>query len=362
MKFAVIIDSYPSSEEQQQRLLSNLEMIKSLGIDVLVSSHHPCNSSIIEKTDYFLFEKSNRYYYLDSDILNYNLDGIENPVYLKYLGVGGRMFYDRLVITGWSAAITSNFLNSIRFLWSKGYEYAFFLHDDFICPVDFLHKIQNILQKSQGHRNYFIRNNPNFSSWFAPFLFGFQIDDVLIQKLPKTDLSLNSNFQKFFPNCCFEDVLLRIWGNDSNFIDDNSQLNFIFGENNCNLVNSVFGTGSSRLHSEVSSSVYVNLDQPTNQFCLMLNVSPDCFCERVNFNFEFRDSDGNLLREIKLDLLRANWYTEFIDEIFMNQRVVTMRKKIHGFCGNEIYSFGDAISLEKEKLIKYSELKNFQQA
>jgi hypothetical protein len=39
-----------------------------------------------------------------------------------------------------------------------------------------------------------------------------------------------------------------------------------------------------------------------------------------------------------------------------------MRKKIHGFCGNEIYSFEDAISLEKEKLIKYSELKNFQQA
>jgi hypothetical protein len=94
----------------------------------------------------------------------------------------------------------------------------------------------------------------------------------------------------------------------------------------------------------------------------MLNVSPDCFCERVNFNFEFRDSDGNLLREIKLDLHRANWYTEFIDEIFSDQKFVIMRKKIQGFCGNEIYSFEDAISLEKEKLIKYSELKNFQQA
>jgi hypothetical protein len=92
----------------------------------------------------------------------------------------------------------------------------------------------------------------------------------------------------------------------------------------------------------------------------MLNVSPDCFCERVNFNFEFRDSDGNLLREIKLDLLRASWYTEFIDEIFMNQRVVTMRKKIHGFCGNEIYSFGDAITLNKFQLKKYSELKSFE--
>ncbi len=360
MKLAVIIDSYPSSEEQQQRLLQNLNKIKSTGMDVLVSSHHPCNSSIIEVTDYFLYEKSNRYYYLDSDILNYNLAGIENPVYLKYTGIGDRMFYDRLVITGWSAAITSNFLNSIRFLWNKGYEYAFFLHDDFICPDDFSVKIQNILQKSQGHRNYFIRNSPNFSSWFAPFLFGFQIDELLIQKLPQTDLSLNSNFQKFFPNCCFEDVLLRIWGDDTNFIDDFSELDLIFGENNWDLVNSVYGTGSSRLHSEISSSVYVNLDQSNNQFCLMLNVPSDCFCERVNFNFEFRDQDGNLLKEIKLDLRRTSWYTEFIDEIFFDQRVVIMRKKIQGFCGDEIYSFEDAITLEKEKIIKYSELKNFQ--
>ena len=360
MKLAVIIDSYPSSEEQQQRLLHNLGKIKSTGMDVLVSSHHPCNSSIIEVTDYFLYEKSNRYYYLDSDILNYNLAGIENPVYLKYLEVGGRMFYDRLVITGWSEAITSNFFNSIRFLWNKGYEYAFFLHDDFICPDDFSVKIQNILQKSQGHRNYFIRNSPNFSSWFAPFLFGFQIDELLIQKLPQTDLSLNSNFQKFFPNCCFEDVLLRIWGDDTNFIDDFFELDLIFGENNWDLVNSVYGTGSSRLHSEISSSVYVNLDQSNSQFCLMLNVPLDCFCERVNFDFEFRDQDGNLLKEIKLDLHRTSWYTEFIDEIFTNQRVVIMRKKIQGFCGDEIYSFEDAITFNNFQLKNYSELKSFE--
>lgn len=173
MKLAVIIDSYPSSEEQQQRLLQNLDKIKSTGMDVLVSSHHPCNSSIIEVTDYFLYEKSNRYYYLDSDILNYNLAGIENPVYLKYTGIGDRMFYDRLVITGWSAAITSNFLNSIRFLWNKGYEYAFFLHDDFICPDDFSVKIHNILQKIAGSQKLFHSKQPQFFLLVCSFLVWF---------------------------------------------------------------------------------------------------------------------------------------------------------------------------------------------
>ena len=128
-----------------------------------------------------IFEKTNNYHYLDSDILNQNICNVKNPVYLKYTQIADEIFYDRLVVTGWSVAITSQLFNAIKFLFNKGYDYAFYLVDDFICPNDFNLKIENILEKSKGYRNYFIKNKSQFNSWFAGFFFGFTIDNELIK-------------------------------------------------------------------------------------------------------------------------------------------------------------------------------------
>ena len=165
MKLVIIIDSYPQGHEQQLRLINNLKKLKSLGFDILLTSHYLCPESIVEHTDYYLFEKSNNYHFLDSDILNENICGVQNPVYLKYTQIADEVFYDRLVVTGWSVAITSQLFNAIKLLFSKGYDYAFYLVDDFNCPDDFNKKIESILERIPQDR---IEKYPHLGTGWVP--------------------------------------------------------------------------------------------------------------------------------------------------------------------------------------------------
>lgn len=359
MNIPIIIDSYPQSQEQQERLSYNISKLKKMGFDILLTSHFCCPIDIINKTDYFIYEKNNNYYYLDSDILNENICNVQNPVYLKYNHIGDEVFYDRLVVTAWSVAITSQIFNAIKFLYGKGYKYAFYLVDDFICPEDFDQKIKEIIEKTKGFRNYFIRNKPIFSSWFAGFFFGFTIDTELVSRIPNEDFSENNTYQKYFPNCSAEDVLNRIWSNDLNYIEEHKQLDVIFGENKWNLVSSVIQSGVSQLHNDVSSSVHVNLQRESNRFCLMLYLSYDSIFEKIVINLKFNDSKNNLLREIKMELLKGHWYKEYLDYIFDNNDFVIYEKKIIGFHDVE-YTLYDKIFIKKDKIICYSKLKDFE--
>ena len=78
-KYCVIIDTYPQTQEEKKLLLSNLKTLKKQGIDVLVTSHSYCNKEIIENSTYFLFEKKNNYYFLDSTIINENIKETQPP-------------------------------------------------------------------------------------------------------------------------------------------------------------------------------------------------------------------------------------------------------------------------------------------
>ena len=123
MKIALIIDSYPQSEEQQIRLLDNLKKLKKQGFEVLLTTHYPCPQSIIENSDYYIFEKSNNYHYLDSDILNQNICNVKNPVYLKYTQIADEIFYDRLVALSldgtWSNALVRLEASKLGIDWEK---------------------------------------------------------------------------------------------------------------------------------------------------------------------------------------------------------------------------------------------------
>jgi len=357
-KYAFIIDSYPSSEAQQNLLLTNLKIIKSKGIDVLLTSHHPCNSEIIENSTYFLFEKKNEYHFLDSEVLNENIKDIQNPIYLKYNTVGDEVFYDKLVITGWSVAITSQLFNSIKFLYGKGYDYAFYLVDDFICPDNIKDKIDSILEKSNGKKNYFIKNKPMFSSWFAGFFFGFTIDDDLIKRLPNFDFSDNKVYQKYFPNCAGEDVVIRIWSNDDNYVDEHDELNNIFGENNWNLVSSVIKPGQSQLQNSTISSIYINDNSDNSKYCLLLQTYWDCLYESVTYDINITDQDNNVLYNRIINLERGYWFKDYLDHIFENNDVVIFNKSI--ISSDKTCHIKDSIIINKKDISSYALLKKFE--
>jgi len=356
MKYAIIIDAYPQNDIQKKRLLTTLKKLKSKNIDVLLTSHNTCNSEIIENSTYFMFEKSNNYHFLDSHILNENIKDIKPPSYTKYTNINENVFYDNLVVTAWSVAIISQLFNAVKFLYNKGYDYAFYMVDDFICPDDFELKIQNIFDKLKDKRNYFIKNQPMFSSWFAGFFFGFTIDDTLISRIPNLDFSDNKTYQKYFPNRCGEDVINDIWKFDNNLIDEHNELNNIFGIGNWNIDSSVIKPGPSNLHNEVSSSIYVNNDY---EYQLMLYVPHDSSYNKVSFNLKLLDESHNSIYLKQVELNKGWYHIDNLTNIIQQHKIVFFEKEIIGYSKTITY-FKDLIKMDKDTINEYKTLKNFQ--
>jgi len=354
MKYAIIIDSYPQTDIQKERLIKTLKKLKGKNIDVLLTSHNTCTPEIIENSTYFLFEKQNNYYYLDSHILNENIKESKEPTYMRYTYINDNVFYDKLVVTAWSVAITSQLFNSIKFLYGKGYDYAFYMVDDFVCPNDFEIKLNEILEKSKNKRNYFIKNQAMFSSWFAGFFFGFTIDKTLIDRIPNLDFSDNKTYQKYFPNCSGEDVVNEIWKQDDNLIEEHDELNNIFGIGNWNIDSSVIKPGPSTLHNDISSSIYVN----SNDYCLMLFVNNNSLFNKVNFNIKLYDESNTLLYSKQTELQKGWYFLDYLNDIFEQNKKVIFEKEIIGYSENITY-FKDAIIIDRDTLESYKRLKNY---
>jgi hypothetical protein len=169
-KVAIILDSHPNSPQKRERIIQNLDELKKQNLDVILTSRYPCDSEVISKSDHFIWSKRNEFLFLDSHILNHNMCGDHHPVYGEYFSIGDVTFWNKLVRTGWSPTISSSIKSAINFLLDKGYTYAFYLVDDFICPSDFSEKLWNIFEKTQNYRNYFISNPISFSGFHLGFL------------------------------------------------------------------------------------------------------------------------------------------------------------------------------------------------
>jgi len=361
-KVCYILDTYPSGEKERLELIQNLKNIKDEGSDILLTSHNTCDPEIIDLVDYFIYEKENTYYYLDSDILNYiNKENVLNPIFMKAITTNDSVFINKLVITGYSVVITSQLINSIKFLHSKGYSFAFYFVGDFLFPSGGLkHKTDAIIQRLEktNKKNYFVKNSSIFSRWFAPFFFGFSIDNQLIQKLPTCDISLNQNFQKHFPNHCFEDVILNLWENENNIVDDHGSLDLIFGENRWDTKKSFIKSGLSSLHYFTDCSLHVQLDTDFLFPILFLTVDWEGPYKKVLFEVEIFDSLTKQVRYSNSMILESGfWYHEDLTHFLEYSTDITLKKKITDL-SSEIY-FEDEINLDLLRYKEYSVLKGF---
>lgn len=356
MKYAIILDSFPSSDEDKDLLLKNLKILKSQDIDVLLTSHHTCNTEIIENSTYFLYERENKFYYLDSHIINNNLKGIQNPIFQRFFSIGGLTFYDRIVFTGWAVSIVSQFINATKYLWSKGYDFVFYMVGDCLVPEDLHIKVESIFKKIKNDENYFIRNAPIFDSWYAPFFFGFRLTNKFIENIPNKDYSDNLTFQKYFPNCAMEDFMVRLFQNTKKYVDKYETLDEIFGAEKWNMISSVMGNGSANLHHTVTSSIFVN--ETCNEFVLVLQVESDCIYNLVNFNIQISDTRGEVFFSREILLNKNTYYIENIDYLFSNREEIILKKQVLER-DSETFGFEDTIIIKKEDIEKYSILKRF---
>jgi hypothetical protein len=228
--------------------------------------------------------------------------------------------------------------------------------DDFICPDDFDSKLNEIIEKSKYKRNYFIKNQPMFSSWFAGFFFGFTIDTKLIDRIPNLDFSDNKSYQKYFSNCSGEDVINELWREDENLIEEHDELNNIFGVGNWNIDSSVIKPGPSTLHNEISSSIYVNDDY---EHVLMLYVPYDSSYSKVSFSLKLLDESYNLIYTKQIELTKGWYHIDNLTNVIKQHKIVLFEKEIIGYSKTITY-FKDLIKLNNENIEEYKRLKNFQ--
>jgi hypothetical protein len=271
------------------------------------------------------------------------------------------IFIDKLVITGYSVVVISQLFNAIKFLHGKGYRFAFFLVGDFSFPIDGLrHKTDSIIERLEksNKKNYFVKNRSIFGGWFAPFFFGFSIDDELLQKLPTCDISLNSNFQNYFPNHSFEDVVLRLWGNENNILEEHESLDLIFGKDRWDTKKSTIKSGQGSLHYFTSCSLHIGLDTDFLFPMLFLTVSRDGVYEKVSFEIEiFNSATREILYSKSMILDKGFWYMENLTAFLEGNRHITIGKRITDLASG-IY-FCDEINLDLLAYKEYSVLKGF---
>lgn len=356
MKYAVIIDSYPSSDDDKNLLLKNIEILKFQNIDVLLTSHSTCSNKIIENCDYYLFEKSNHYYFHDSHIINENLKNISDPVFQKYFSILDITFFDRVVLTGWSVGITSQFFNAISLLFNKGYRYAFYVIGDCIIGEDFNQKLQRIIDRSPEFDNYFIQNSSQFANWYLPHFFGFSVNKKLLERIPKEDFSKNTIFQKYYPNNSFEDILVKLFYKDKNNLQKYQMMDEIFMGKNWNLSTGSVRNSEFMIHYTTTSSIFCsdNLDE----FILVLQVFGDCVFNSIDFEIQIYDENNNTIYMREINLNRGMWYMENINHLFDSSNIITFNKKLNTQ-ENETIIYSDTIIIKKEDLSKYSILKRF---
>jgi len=353
-----VIDSYPSTKKDQEILLSNLTKLKNQNFEVLLTSHHVCNPEIIELCDYFLFEKRNNFYFKDSDIISDNLKNIPYPIFETGYVIEDITLLDRIVNTSWSVSITSQFFNSVNFLRSKGYEYAFYLISDCIIPEDFYSKINEIISKSEKYDNYFIQYHPQFCLWYTPHLFGFSLNDDLIKKIPTGDFSEISTYQKHFPNHCFEDIILNLFNHNKNYIESHDTLNYIFGEGNWDKNKSTtnFNKDEYSLHLHTVCSIFFS--EECDEFILVLRLSGYSPYYCVDIEIEISDDIGQILYHREIKIYRGCWFMDNLDYIFTQNESVIFNKKIVDETSPDII-YRDRIIIKKDYYPKYSLLKRF---
>jgi hypothetical protein len=357
-KVAIILDTHPNSPQKRERLIQNLDELKNQNLDVILTSRYPCDSEVISKSDHFIWSKRNEFLFLDSHILNHNICSDHHPVYGEYFSIGDVTFWNRLVRTQWSVSICSAKQSAINYLWGRGYNYGFYLIDDFICPKNFSQKLYDILDKSKSKRNYFIKNKNFFSGWFSPWFFGFTIDDQLINKIPKNDLSQNEIFQKYYPNSAHEDFINKLWSGDNNYIDEHNQLDTIFGENNWDIDHNSSSKGPELLHKLADASIYVSGIEP-DKFLLLLNFLHNNHFLGAKFFLELVDQEGTILKTLEYELVPETYYLEDITHILHPIKKLYFHKKVLGF-GSIETNYEDTIIIDLERMDCYRKLKYFQ--
>lgn len=178
MKNIILIQSHCDTEEKKQFLKKNIEKLKTFNIDILLFSHLPLEKDIIEKVDYFVYDKSNPTLWE------------ERRHYFWWI-VDGYKLETTIQDYGWT--VFNQIIKSFSIIQKENYNYIFNMCYDLEIDNTVVKFLENPINsvfkhaKSQKDENNFLE----FKTGLIFFVLQFDFFNNFVNSINKKDYSEN---------------------------------------------------------------------------------------------------------------------------------------------------------------------------
>ena len=130
MKEIVIISCWPSTKHREEQLLTLITQLKELNKEILIATHYPVPSYIIEQVDYYIYDKTNTIH-TNKTLINYPADYYFND----------ENFRVEAVNIDHSAALSRVFNIALNFIKNLEYDYFTIMEADVEFDTEDLKKL-----------------------------------------------------------------------------------------------------------------------------------------------------------------------------------------------------------------------------
>lgn len=159
MKKIIVIGTYPDQDYKIKMLEECIQSLKPLGYDTMVVTHYPIPEKIQKEVNYVLYDSENNL--IDSCMPDINL---ENEFFcVQKKGVDGHIL-----------SVSTNILNSLKFVSQKKYEFFYYLECDNIFHPDDLIKLEmlRVSMFQQNKKMIFFKSKSGVIETYETLIFG----------------------------------------------------------------------------------------------------------------------------------------------------------------------------------------------
>lgn len=233
MKNVIIIGTYPTDSVTEKMLIDCIDSLKFFGWDIILTSHIPISKEIIEKVDYYIYDKEN------------TLEPIELTTIYWYNTNSFQMF---LNARGHIVPVCRNIRNGVGLSEVLGYDFFYYMEsDNIVSNSDVIKLKETHFKMLQEDKNMiFFKIGDENDSRYESLMFGgkpsyflknmvipFKSDDMLRFKMDLTLEEIFYNNIKWVSNEC-----LIINSTSTDFLK-NSSINLIANHTRCEVIKDI---------------------------------------------------------------------------------------------------------------------------
>ena len=303
----VIIDSFLSNSQIEEKTFNQIDLFRSNGYDVLLTSNTIPSKKTINICDYFLFDSKNQ-------LFNSNYDNVEVVDFFN--SVGDFTVHNlRYGLQRHGLSVLVNFHHAVNYAKSLGYTNLLRVESDDLFGVEsfkFIKQSEKLLEENSKKALLFYNENQSRKNLSFHFLY-FNIDyflDKIIQLKNEQDYKnyLSNNFgnsdfqiaEEFLYNC------LKLNGDDEVLIYDGQKFSTYFPDTIWNTTSSLSNIETN--YEDVITSIYKIKNNEESLFIFSMNYSDKSLSRKIKINFDDRQEE--LIHELPTN---GSWAYQFFD-------------------------------------------------